>query len=58
VRKIYYSVKCDIRRCTALAAVEHRPVDHIGWPQANLDICAAHAAELIQFARAKGLEVQ
>ena len=47
----------SIRGCRAVAASNIRPVDHIGRPQANLDVCRAHADELVRRARAKGLSV-
>jgi hypothetical protein len=57
VGKIYYAARCSIRRCTASVTANIRPVDHIGRPQANLDVCSPHAEPLIQRAHAKGLEV-
>ena len=57
VGKIYFDKRCDIRRCTASATTNIRPIDHIGRPMADLNVCDAHAEQLVQRARAKGLEV-
>ena len=57
VGKIYYEANCSIRRCTARATTNIRPIDHIGRPQANMDVCSPHADRLVQRAHEKGLEV-
>jgi hypothetical protein len=48
VRKIYYDTGCSIRRCGSQATTNIRPVDHIGRPQGNMDVCDAHAGQLIE----------
>jgi hypothetical protein len=58
VISITYSTACCLRRCRAQAITNIRPVDHIGRPQGNLDVCGAHAEILIARARSKGLEVE
>ena len=42
VGKIYFDKCCDIRRCTASATTNIRPIDHIGRPHANLDVCTTN----------------
>jgi hypothetical protein len=34
-----------------------RPVDYVGHPMAELNVCAAHAARLVERARSKNLEI-
>ena len=34
-----------------------RPVDYIGHPMAELNVCASHAEQLVERARSKKLEV-
>jgi hypothetical protein len=55
VGKIYFEARCKYYRCRATTNI--RPVDHIGRPMADLNVCGAHAAQLIDRARAKKLEV-
>jgi hypothetical protein len=39
------------------ATTNIRPVDHIGRPMGDLNVCAPHAEQLIPRARAKNLEI-
>ena len=51
VDKIFYAITCCIRLCGAPASTNIRPIDAIGRPQGNLDVCSAHATQLIERAR-------
>lgn len=55
VGKIYFDAAC--KYCRKRATTNIRPVDHIGRPQADLNVCNSHAKELIRRARAKRIEV-
>jgi hypothetical protein len=57
VGNICFDAQGSIRKCSAQATTNIRPMDHIGRPQANMDVCSPHAAQLIRRAHAKGLEV-
>ncbi len=57
VGKIYFEALGEYCRSGRPATTNIRPVDSIGRPMANLDVYGAHADELVQRARAKGLAV-
>jgi hypothetical protein len=55
VGKIYFDAIC--KYCGKRATTNVRPIDHIGRQQGSIDVCGSHAEQLIQRARAKGMEV-
>lgn len=57
VGKIYFDAPCKYCRNGGRATTNIRPVDHIGRPMADLNVCTPHAQQLISRARAKKLEV-
>lgn len=57
VGRIYFDAPCRYCRDGRRAATNIRPVDHIGRPMADLNVCDAHSDQLVKRARAKGLEV-
>ncbi len=57
VGKIYFDAPCRFCRDGRRATTGIRPVDYIGHPMGDLDVCSAHAERLIERARAKGLAV-
>lgn len=57
VRTIYFDAPCKYCRSGTAATTNIRPVDSIGRPMGDMNVCDAHADELVQRAHAKGLEV-
>jgi len=57
VMRIYFDAPCRYCRDGRRATMNVRPVDYIGHPMAELNVCAPHAKHLIQRAHAKGIEV-
>ena len=57
VAKIHFDAPCRFCRDGRRATTGIRPVDYIGHPMGDLDVCSVHAERLIERARAKGLEV-
>lgn len=55
VGKIYFDAAC--KYCRKRATTNIWPVDHIGRPQGNMDVCSDHSEQLIERARVKGIEV-
>ena len=58
VGKIYFVAPCRYCRDGRRATTNIRPVDAIGRPMGDVNICAVHAGRLIERARAKGLAVE
>jgi len=56
VMPIYFDAPCKYSRDGKPATMNVRPVDYIGHPMAELNVCAAHAEQLVERARAKNLE--
>ena len=57
VGKIYFDAPCKYCRDGRRATTNIRPVDSIGRPMADLNVCTPHAEQLVALARAKDLEV-
>jgi hypothetical protein len=57
VARIHFDAPCKFCRDGRRATTGIRPVDYIGHPMGDMDVCSAHAGRLIERARAKGLEV-
>ena len=57
VGKIYFDAPCRYCRDGRRATTNIRPVDYIGRPMADLNVCTAHAEQLIARARSKNLEI-
>jgi hypothetical protein len=57
VGKIYFDAPCKYGRSGRRATTNIRPVDSIGRPMADLNVCGAHAERLVARARMKGLEI-
>jgi len=56
ILRIYFDALC--RYCRRPAITNIRPVDAIGSPMvADLYVCAGHAEQLVERARAKGIEL-
>jgi hypothetical protein len=58
VGKIHFVAPCRYCRDGQRATTNIRPVDAIGRPMGDVNICAVHAGRLIERARAKGLAVE
>jgi hypothetical protein len=58
VAPIHFDAACRYCRDGRRATTNIRPVDAIGRPMGDLNICAVHAGRLIERARAKGLAVE
>jgi hypothetical protein len=57
VMRIYFDPPCKYCSDGKRATMNVRPVDHIGRPMGDMNVCCAHAAQLIDRARSKSLEV-
>ncbi len=57
VGKIYFDAPCTYCRDGRRATTNIRPVDYIGRPMADLNVCTQHAEQLVARARTKKLEV-
>jgi hypothetical protein len=57
VMPIYFDAPCRYCRDGRRATMNVRPVDYIGHPMAELNVCAAHGDQLVARAHAKNLEV-
>jgi hypothetical protein len=57
VGKIYFDAPCKYCRNGRRATTNIRPVDTIGRPMADLNVCTPHAEQLVVRARSKNLEV-
>jgi hypothetical protein len=57
VARIYFDAPCRFCRDGRRATTNLRPIDTIGRPMGNMDVCEAHAEQLVARARAKNLEV-
>jgi hypothetical protein len=57
VGEIFFESVCRYCRGGRRATTNIRPVDAIGRPMGDLNVCAGHAALLIERARKKKLEV-
>jgi hypothetical protein len=55
VMPIYFDATC--RYCRRPATTKIRPVDGIGRPMADLNVCDGHAGQLVQRAKVKNPEV-
>jgi hypothetical protein len=53
VMKIYFDAPCKYCRDGRRATTNMRPVDYIGRPMADLNVCTPHAEQLIARAKAK-----
>ncbi len=58
VGKIHFDAACRYCHDGRRATTNIRPVDAIGRPIGDLNICAVHAGRLIERARAKGLAIE
>jgi hypothetical protein len=58
VATIHFDANCRYCHDGRRATTNIRPVDAIGRPMDDLNICAVHAGRLIERARAKGLAVE
>ena len=58
VAKIHFDAPCKFCRDGRTAITNIRPVDSIGRPMGDVNVCAGHAAQLVERARAKGLAVE
>jgi hypothetical protein len=58
VAKIFFDAPCKYCRSGQRATTNIRPIDSIGRPMGNIDVCSAHAERLVQRARAKRLMVE
>ena len=58
VGRIHFVAPCRYCRDGRRATTNIRPVDAIGRPMGDVNICAAHAGRLIERARAQGLAVE
>ncbi len=58
VGRIHFVAPCRYCRDGRRATTNIRPVDAIGPPMGDLNICAVHAGRLIERARARGLVVE
>jgi len=58
VGKIYFVAPCRYCRNGRRATTNIRPVNAIGRPMGDLNVCAGHAERLIERARAQGLAVE
>jgi triacylglycerol esterase/lipase EstA (alpha/beta hydrolase family) len=52
-----FDAPCKFCRDGRRATTSIRPVDYIGHPMGDLDVCSAQAERLIERARSKGLAV-
>jgi hypothetical protein len=57
VGRIYFDAPCKYCREGRPATTNIRPVDSIGRPMGDLNVCAAHAERLVERALARKLEV-
>jgi len=57
VGKIYFDPPCKYCRDGRRATTNIRPVDSIGRLVADMNVCTLHAGQLVERARASGLEV-
>jgi hypothetical protein len=57
VQVLRISFDAPRRYCRRVASTNIRPVDGIGRPMADLNVCDGHAGQLVQRARMKNLEV-
>jgi hypothetical protein len=57
VMRIYFDAPCKYCRDGRLATTNVRPVDFIGRPMGDLNVCTSHAERLVARARAKNLEI-
>jgi hypothetical protein len=58
VAKIHFDAPCKYCRDGRRATTNIRPVDFIGHPMGDLNVCGGHAMKLSERARAKGLTVE
>ena len=57
VGKIYFDAPCKYCRNGSRATTNIRPIDSIGRPMGDLNVCDAHTRQLVARARAKNLEI-
>jgi len=57
VGPIYFDALCKYCRDGRRATMNVRPVDYIGHPMAELNVCKPHADQLVERARSKNLAV-
>jgi len=55
--RIYFDAPCRYCRDGRPATMNVRPVDYIGHPMAELNVCSPHADQLLARARNKSLEI-
>jgi hypothetical protein len=58
VAKIHFEVACRYCRDRRRATMNVRPVDSIGRPAGDMNVCDGHAKQLVERAQAKGLAVE
>jgi len=58
VAKIHFHAPCKFCRDGRRAITNLRPVDSIGRPMGDVNVCESHAKRLVERACAKGLEVE
>jgi hypothetical protein len=57
IMPIYFDASCKYCRDGRCATTNIRPVDAIGRPMADLNVCTPHAEQLVARARTKKLQV-
>jgi len=57
VGKIYFDARCKYRGDGRRATTNIRPVDYIGRPMGDLNVCTPHAEQFVARARSKNLEI-
>jgi hypothetical protein len=55
---IYFDAPCKYCRNGRRASTNIRPVDSIGRPAGDANVCGGHAKQLVERARTKGLAVE
>jgi hypothetical protein len=58
VATIHFDAACRYCRNGRRATTNIRPVDAIGRPMGDVNICAVHAGRMIELAQVKGLAVE